>query len=112
MPRNIAYCGEDCSSCTAYLATIQNDDNLRQKVIKEWAHIGDFSKYTIECLGCKSDGPILEPCSKCKIKSCCIQIGIEDCSYCTQLEECDQLTKPSRKAIFLRIIEMRNKRNS
>ena len=33
----IAYCGLDCEKCEARIATMNNDDALRQKVAKEWS---------------------------------------------------------------------------
>ena len=33
----IGYCGLDCEKCDAYLATINNDQALREKTAKLWA---------------------------------------------------------------------------
>jgi hypothetical protein len=110
MDRNIAYCGEDCSICPAYIATIRDDDQLRNKVIEDWSHIGDFSKVKIDCVGCKSNGPIFEPCSGCKIKKCCEDKKLDDCSFCPELDTCSKLTIPKRKNIYLRITKMRDDR--
>ena len=38
-PEWIAYCGLDCESCEARLATVNNDAALRQKVSKEWSEL-------------------------------------------------------------------------
>jgi len=35
----IAYCGLDCEACEARLATINNDNELRIKVSKEWNEV-------------------------------------------------------------------------
>ena len=35
----IAYCGLDCEKCQAHIATIKNDDALREKVAKEWSDL-------------------------------------------------------------------------
>ena len=35
----IAYCGLDCDTCEARLATVNNDDELRIKVSKEWSEL-------------------------------------------------------------------------
>ena len=110
MENKITYCGEDCSICPAYIATINDDDNLRKKVIDDWSHIGDFSKFKIDCLGCKSIGPIFEPCSNCKIKTCCIAKNLDDCSYCIDIDSCSQMTSPKRKTTYLRIKKMRENR--
>ncbi len=36
-PNLSAYCGLNCEECEAYKATINNDDELREKVAKEWS---------------------------------------------------------------------------
>ena len=41
---NIAYCGLDCEACEARLATVNNDNELRIKVSKEYIRATiDFS---------------------------------------------------------------------
>ena len=35
----IAYCGLDCETCEARLATLGNDDELRIKVAEEWSKL-------------------------------------------------------------------------
>ena len=35
----IAYCGLDCESCEARMATMNNDDTLRKKVAKLWSEL-------------------------------------------------------------------------
>ena len=37
MKDKIAYCGLDCEKCDAYLATINDDQTLREKTAKLWA---------------------------------------------------------------------------
>ena len=39
MKKMIAYCGLDCEKCDAYLATVHNDDALREKTAKLWAEM-------------------------------------------------------------------------
>jgi len=39
MKNFIAYCGLNCETCEARLATINNDDALREKVAKEWGEM-------------------------------------------------------------------------
>ena len=36
MRNMIAYCGLDCRKCDAYLATINDDQALREKTAKQW----------------------------------------------------------------------------
>ena len=37
MRPNIAYCGLDCEQCDAYIATLHDDQALREKTAKLWA---------------------------------------------------------------------------
>ena len=39
MKEMIAYCGLDCEKCDAYLATINNDQHLREKTAELWAAV-------------------------------------------------------------------------
>ena len=39
MRNMIAYCGLDCEKCDAYLATINDDQALREKTAKLWAEL-------------------------------------------------------------------------
>ena len=40
----IAYCGLDCKKCDAYLATIHDDQALREKTAKLWAELNHALK--------------------------------------------------------------------
>ena len=45
MKEMIGYCGLDCEKCDAYLATIHDDQALREKTAKLWAELnGPFSR--------------------------------------------------------------------
>ena len=39
MNESIAYCGLNCEACEARLATVNNDDALRQRVAREWSDL-------------------------------------------------------------------------
>lgn len=39
----IAYCGLDCEKCDAYIATINNDQELRVKTAKLWTELNNTS---------------------------------------------------------------------
>ena len=41
MREMIAYCGLDCEKCGAYLATIHDDQALREKTAKLWAELNN-----------------------------------------------------------------------
>ena len=35
----IGYCGLDCEKCDAYMATVNDDQALREKTAKQWAEL-------------------------------------------------------------------------
>ena len=69
----IAYCGLDCEKCEARIATMNNDDALRQKVAKEWSVMNEveITPEMINCTGCRVPGVKFPFCeSMCPIKIC------------------------------------------
>lgn len=44
MKQLIACCGLDCENCDARIATVTNDDALREKTAKEWSVMNNDSK--------------------------------------------------------------------
>lgn len=41
MKEMIGYCGLDCEKCDAYLATVNDDQSLREKTAKMWAELNN-----------------------------------------------------------------------
>lgn len=58
MRNMIAYCGLDCEKCDAYLATIHDDQALREKTAKLWAELNDapILPEHINCEGRRVEG--------------------------------------------------------
>ena len=58
MKKMIGYCGLDCEKCDAYLATINDDQALREKTAKLWAELNQapILPEHIHCQGCRVDG--------------------------------------------------------
>ena len=94
MKKMIAYCGLDCEKCDAYLATIHNDQALREKTAKLWS---EWNKTTIlpehiNCEGCRVDGVKSVYCeSLCGIRQCGLKKGLETCGDCPEMENCRTL---------------------
>ena len=91
MRKMIAYCGLDCEKCDAYLATIHDDQALREKTAKEWSELNQvpISPEDIHCLGCRGEGVKTVFCdSLCEIRQCALKKGVETCGDCRNLEEC------------------------
>ncbi|MBQ5576063.1 MAG: DUF3795 domain-containing protein, partial [Bacteroidales bacterium] len=47
----IAYCGLNCEKCEARIATINNDNDLRQKVAHHWSDLNQV-EITPEMINC------------------------------------------------------------
>ena len=91
MKKMIAYCGLDCEKCDAYLATVNNDQALREKTAKAWAELNHapILPEHINCLGCRADGIKTVFCdSLCGIRQCALKKGVETCGDCGQPEKC------------------------
>lgn len=41
MNKFIAFCGLNCETCEARLATVSDDDEMRSKVAKEWSELNN-----------------------------------------------------------------------
>ena len=78
MKERIGYCGLDCEKCDAYLATIHDDQALREKTAKLWARL--------------NQAPILPKtvfCEHmCAIRQCALKRGVTTCGGCPELESC------------------------
>lgn len=91
MKKMIAYCGLDCEKCDAYLATVRNDQVLREKTAELWSKLNNTTILPehIHCLGCRADGVKTVFCqSLCGIRQCAIKKGVETCGACADLEKC------------------------
>ena len=91
MDRMIAYCGLDCGTCDAYLATIRDDRALREKTAKlwsEWNHV-EIRPEEIRCEGCRTDGIKTGYCERlCEIRRCAAGRGVETCGACPEMDGC------------------------
>lgn len=52
MKQLIACCGLDCENCAARIATVNNDDELREKTAKEWSVLNNTPEITPETIHC------------------------------------------------------------
>ena len=87
----IAYCGLDCEKCDAYIATINNDQELRVKTAKLWTELNNTSILPehINCQGCHADGIKTVYCdSLCSIRQCAMKKGVSTCGDCPDMEKC------------------------
>lgn len=98
MRPNIAYCGLDCEQCDAYIATLHDDQALREKTAKLWAELNHapILPEHIHCQGCRADGAKTVFCEQlCAVRRCARQRGVDTCGDCPEMESC-----PTVGAIF------------
>lgn len=90
----IAYCGLDCESCEARLATVNNDNEARVRVAKKWSELNgvEITAEMINCAGCRIDGVKTPYCeSLCPIRQCAMGKKIETCGKCSEMESCEKI---------------------
>ena len=87
----IAYCGLDCESCEARLATVNDNDALRRKVAAQWSAL-DGVEITPEMIHCRIEGTKTPYCeSLCPIRQCAAGKKVETCGSCPEMRSCEQL---------------------
>ncbi|MBD5131579.1 MAG: DUF3795 domain-containing protein [Clostridiales bacterium] len=91
MKKLIAYCGLDCEKCDARIATLNDDNSLREKVAKLWSKLNgvEITAEMINCEGCRADGVKTPYCdSLCPIRQCALGKGCETCGDCATMDCC------------------------
>lgn len=91
MKTMIAICGLDCEQCDAYLATVRDDQALREKTAREWSELNHapILPEHINCMGCRAEGVKTVFCdSLCEIRRCALKRGTQTCGGCPELETC------------------------
>lgn len=90
----IAFCGLDCESCEARMATIHNDDVLREKVASLWSELNsvEITVEMINCVGCRIDGVKTPYCELlCPIRQCALERKVETCGACAEVRTCEKV---------------------
>ncbi len=85
MKKQMVYCGLVCAECSAYIATVNNDDKLRQATAERWAkqyNIPVMPASAVNCTGCDSKGVKMGHCTVCQIRTCAKEKGFKNCGYC------------------------------
>lgn len=94
MKHSIAYCGLDCEKCDAYLATLHDDQALREKTAKLWAELNQapILPEHINCEGCRGDGKKTVYCEHlCAVRRCALEKGVTTCGACPELARCQAI---------------------
>lgn len=95
MNRYIAYCGLDCKKCDAFIATVNNDDALREKTAKLWSELNGvpITADMIHCEGCRMDGRKTPFCDAyCQIRKCAKEKQVETCADCVKMNDCEKVS--------------------
>ena len=94
MKTMIAYCGLDCEKCDAYIATVRDDRELREKTAKLWSELNgaEITPEMIHCEGCRADGVKTPYCeSLCPVRQCALSRNLETCGSCAEMEKCEKV---------------------
>ena len=96
MDKMTAYCGLDCEKCDAYIATLNDDQALREKTAKiwsEWNHVTILPEH-IRCEGCRADGAKFVYCEAlCPVRQCALKEGVGTCGDCAAVDTCPTVGK-------------------
>ena len=95
MDKMIAYCGLNCEKCDAYLATLHDDQALREKTAKLWSELNhvEILPEHINCQGCRVDGMKTVFCDQlCGIRQCALKKDVETCGGCQDWENCETVS--------------------
>jgi hypothetical protein len=91
MEKLISCCGLNCATCDARIATIRNDDQLRNATAEKWRtayNTPGLSYEMINCTGCREEGIKFEHCNVCEIRNCVKTKGFITCGDCNEMEIC------------------------
>ena len=90
----IGCCGLDCETCDARIATITNDNALREKTAALWTKLNGvpITPEMINCTGCRIEGAKTPFCDKlCPVHNCVREKGLDTCADCGQMDGCPTL---------------------
>ena len=90
----IGCCGLDCETCDARIATITNNDALREKTAALWTKLNAvaITPDMIHCTGCRAEGVKTPFCDKlCPVHHCVREKSLDTCADCGQMDSCPTL---------------------
>lgn len=90
----IGCCGLDCEKCDARIATITNNNALREKTADLWTKLNGVTilPEMINCTGCRIEGAKTPFCDKlCPVHNCVREKGLDTCADCGQMAGCPTL---------------------
>ena len=96
MEKIIGCCGLNCTACEARIATINDDNEMRNKIAEKWKEQYQSAEITpdmINCTGCRQPGAKIGYCSICEIRSCADSKNYQTCNECAMLDDCEIVKK-------------------
>ena len=90
----IGCCGLDFKTCDARIATITNDNALREKTAALWTKLNKvtITPEMINCTGCRIEGAKTPFCDKlCPVHNCVREKRLNTCADCNQMNGCPAL---------------------
>lgn len=94
MNKLIACCGLDCETCDARIATITDDNALREKTAALWSKLNGvpITPEMMNCTGCRVEGAKTPFCDNlCPIHNCVREKELDTCADCAQMDGCQTL---------------------
>lgn len=85
----IGCCGLDCEKCDARIATVTNDNALREKTAALWTKLNGvpITPEMINCTGCRIDGAKTPFCDRlCPVHNCVREKSLDTCADCRQMD--------------------------
>ncbi len=87
----IAYCGLSCSDCSGFIATRDDDGELREQCAAAWSTPeAPIDPAEINCDGCFAGAPRCLGDTFCKVRECGMARAVINCAYCDDFA-CDKL---------------------
>ena len=100
----IGCCGLDCEKCDARIATITNDNALREKTAALWTNLNGvtITPEVINCTGCRIKGAKTPFCDKfCPVHNCVRKKRLDICADCEQMDGCPTLGRIATNSPFV-----------
>ena len=100
----IGCCGLDCEKCNARIATLTNDNALREKTAVLWTKLNGvtITADMINCTGCRMEGAKMLFCEKlCSIHNCVGKNRMDTCADCEQMDGCQTLGSIAANSPFV-----------
>ncbi len=82
----IAYCGVNCSTCPAYVATQKDQEIVRIKIAELWSDKENkYDACEITCKGCHEPwGKKFRHCAECQVRACARKKLYATCAECSE----------------------------